>query len=252
MPYAVMQKKLEPLSVEQLKRAFREVPGLAEMDAYTLGKDAFGILVKDFDWERASALKSALATQGVEVEVVDEASLPQLPPSRQVHRVDCLPEALMIYDPAGRSFALEWKHIMLIAAGWVKMSDFNRVMMPFPKRVGREVVMVQEPVTQEQRNQHLALEIVVTRAVLRYSIIADRPGGFSFQYLGARQVRGVAANFSLVVQDMLKFAPNATVNFGASCIRENNAKPFIYPGKTAFFQEIMWLLWQMSSQTNPG
>lgn len=247
MAYAVMQKKLEPLTVEQLKRAFRGVPGLAEMDAYTLGKDAFGVLVRGFEWERAAALKSALAEQGVEVEVVDEANLPQLPPSRQVHRIDCLAEALMIYDPAGRSFALEWKNIMAIAAGRVKMSDFNRVMMPFPKQVGREIVIVQEPVTREQRNQHLLLEIIVTRAVLRYTIIADRPGGFSFQYLGARQVKGVAANFLLVVQDLLKFAPEAAINLGAQEIRENSPKPFIYPGKTAFYDEIVWMLWKMSS-----
>jgi hypothetical protein len=247
MAFAVMQKKLEPLTVEQLKRAFRKVPGLAEMDAYTLGKDAFGVLVKGFEWERAAALKSALAEQGVEVEVVEEASLPKLPPSRQVHRFDCLPEALMIYDPAGRSFALEWKNIMAIAAGRVKMSDFNRVMMPFPKQVGREVIMVEEPVTREQQNQHLLLEIIVTRAVLRYTIIADRPGGFFFQYLGARQVKGVAGNFLLVVQDLLKFAPEAAINLGAREIRENSAKPFIYPSKTAFYDEITWMLWQRSS-----
>ena len=106
--------------------------------------------------------------------------------------------------------------------------------------------MVQEPVTKEQRNEHWLLEIIVTRAVLRYTIMAARPGGFSFQYLGARQVKGVTANFLLVVQDLLKFVPEAVLNLGALQIRENSAKPFIYPSKTAFHQEIVWLLWQMS------
>lgn len=41
MPYAVMQKSLEPPTVAQLKNAFRGIPGLTPMDAYTLGKDAF-------------------------------------------------------------------------------------------------------------------------------------------------------------------------------------------------------------------
>ncbi len=247
MPYAVMQKKLEPLASEQLKRAFRRVPGLAELDAFTLGKDAFGVLVKDFDWERASALKSALAEEGVEVEVVDESQLPQLPPSRQVHRLDCQPEALMIYDPAGRSFPLEWNNVMAVAAGRVQMSDFNRVMVPFTKHVGREVVIVEEPVTREQRNEHWLLEIIVTRAVLRYTIMVDRPGGFSFQYLGARLSKGVSTNFLLLVQDLIKFAPESALNLGALQLRENSAKPFVYPSKTAFQQEIVWLLWQMSS-----
>lgn len=249
-----MQKQVEPLTVEQLKRAFRKVPGLAEMDAYTLGKDGFGVLVKGFEWERASALKSALAEQGVEVEVVDETSLPQLPPSRQVHRIDCLPEALMIYDPAGRSFALEWKNIMAIAAGRVKMSDFKTEMVISSQQGGGRhygYVMAREPMTTETRKEHLLLEIIVTRAVLRYTIIADRPGGLSFEYLGARQVKGVAGNFLLVVQDVLKFAPEAAINLGAQEIRENSAKPFIYPSKTSFYDEMVWMLWQMSLNSSP-
>src|SRR3954452_19660277 len=119
MGYAVMQKSLEPPTVEQLKIAFRGIPGLTPMDAYTLGKDAFGILVKRFPFERASALQAALAAQRIETEVVDEATLPEMPPGRHVNCLACTPEALMVSDPLGRSFPLEWKNILLIAAGKV-------------------------------------------------------------------------------------------------------------------------------------
>ncbi len=67
----------------------------------------------------------------------------------------------------------------------------------------------------------------------------------------ARQVKGVAANFLLVVQDLLQFAPEAALNLGAQEIRENSTKPFIYPSKTAFYEEIVWMLWQMSLNSNP-
>lgn len=253
MPYSVLQKSPEPVSVEQLRRAYQGTPGFAGADALTLGRDAIGVLAKNLEWEAAAALQSALAAQGVPAEVLDEATLPQLPPTRRVHRLDCQPEALMIYDPLGRSFPLEWKNILMIAAGKVKMSDFTTVMVPHVKVVGRgELVMVPEPETRENRNEHLILEIIISRAALRYTVFPDKPpGGFSFQYLGARQTRGVAANFSLLVRDLLQFAPGAAVNCGAACLRDIPERKFVYPSKTAFYQEIVWMLWQMTLANDP-
>src|SRR4051812_43591114 len=98
MAYAVLQKTLEPPSIDKLKRAFRNVPGLAPADASIIGNDAFGILVKGFESERATAMQSALAVEGVETIVVADSELPQLPQIKFVSRVDCTPEALMIYD----------------------------------------------------------------------------------------------------------------------------------------------------------
>ena len=64
MSYAVMQRDLEPPSIEQLKIAFRGLPGLTEMDAHVLGKDAFGVLVKGFTLEKATQLQANLAAPG--------------------------------------------------------------------------------------------------------------------------------------------------------------------------------------------
>lgn len=248
MSYAILQKTAEPFTLEQLKLACRGVPGFTEMDAPMLSKDAFGIIAKGLEWEAASAFVSSLEAQGVEAEAVDEADLPQLPPNRQVHRMDCLPEALMLYDPVGRSFPLEWKNVMMIAAGRVKMSDFNTVMMNLPKQVGREIMMVPQPMTKEERVEHLLLEIIITRGVLRYTVCADKPGGFFFQYLGDRRVRDLTVNFNMVVQDLVKYAPEAILNCGATRIRDTPDQRFAYPSKTAFYQEITWMLWQIQRQ----
>src|SRR5260370_38237511 len=97
MPYAVMQKSLEPPSVEQLKAAFRDVPGLTEVDAHILGQDAFGILVKHFTFENATALQTALAAQGVETEVLEEGLPPELPPAGAGTHVGSAPGALLLY-----------------------------------------------------------------------------------------------------------------------------------------------------------
>jgi len=104
MPYAVMQKSLEAPDTGRLKIAFKGIPGLTPLDAAILCKDAFGILVNGMELDAANQLQAALAAQGVETEVADEATLPVLPPIRNVNQLDCTPEAMVIYDPLGRNF----------------------------------------------------------------------------------------------------------------------------------------------------
>ena len=123
MPYAVLQTDLNPPGIEQLQRAFRSVSGLTPGDAFILGKDAFGILVKNFAEKQAAAMQGALRAEGIGTEIVDQKFLPELPRTHFVSRFDCSPEHLLIYDPLGRPFALEWRHIVLIAAGAVRLTD---------------------------------------------------------------------------------------------------------------------------------
>jgi len=124
MPYAVLQTDLNTPSVEQLQRAARFVPGLTAGDGHVLGNDAFGILVKDFSEQQAGALQANLRAEGVETEIVEQSFLPQLPPIKFVHRLECSSQHLMIHDPLGRAFPVEWRNIMLIAAGSVRLSKF--------------------------------------------------------------------------------------------------------------------------------
>ena len=251
MPYAVLQKNLEPPSIDQLKRAFRSVPGLTPADAHILGNDAFGILVKGFPLERATAMQNALATEGVETEIVSDENLPPLPEARFVHRVDCCPDALMIYDPLGRNFSVEWRHIMLIAAGRVCLTEFNR------QRTERQVwrstgrggyyETVVDYDTKEARNDRLVLELVLSRAVLRYNITADKSAHLLFQYLGERRQAELLDNFTLLVRDVIQFAPHAAINRGAYYFRARAGQSLHYPSKNAFYEEIVWLLWRLAN-----
>ncbi len=240
--------------MEQLKQAFCNVPGLTAVDAAMQCRDAFGILARSFEPERAQALQSALAAQGVETEVVDDASLPALPELRVVHRLDSTPDALMICDPLGRSFPLPWKNVLLIAAGKVRMTEFKTVEVARPatnygghvrSRFGGEVVLQYDHETHEETKDRWLLEVVITGGALRYSIVADRPMSLLFQYLGDRRTVDIAANFKLVVQDLTANAPESAVNRGAYYLRENSAQPFYYPTKKAFYDEMTWLLWKM-------
>ena len=255
MRYAVVQKTLDPLpTIDQLKKAFHGIPGLTSADAYILGKDAFGILVKGFSLECANMLQSSLAGQGLESEVIDEAVLPVLPQGKNVSQLACTPEALLIYDPLNRSFPLEWKNIMMIAAGKVPLTEFSKVRNEvevstpqvnlFTGGVHMERRTEVQYSSREQRADRLLLEIILTRAVLRYTIAADK-SPLLFNYLGERRTRDVNRDFALLVQDLIKFAPQAAINRGAYYLREDAAQPFVYPSRNAFYEEITWLLWKI-------
>ena len=56
MSYALLQNDLSVPPLDSLKRAFRAVKFLTELDAHTLGADAFGILVKGLSAENAALL----------------------------------------------------------------------------------------------------------------------------------------------------------------------------------------------------
>ena len=248
MPFAVLQTDLNPPTLEQLQRAFRHVPGLTASDGHILGRDAYGVLVKNFPAEHAVALQGALRIEGVETEIVDESYLPAMPPGKQINRLDCVPEHLLIYDPLGRSFPLPWPHVMLIAAGMARVTEFVRVpeesrKVRFNMNGGAYVEHRTEYHSREERNEQCVAEIIISGAVLRYSINAER---FNFMSLGGRRTGDATQDFALLIQDLARFATNAVLNRGAEAIRRN--QPFAYPTRNAFQEEIVWTLWQMKKR----
>ena len=117
MPYAIMQKELAPVPLDQLKHAFQALPTLTGLDAQTACNDAFGILLRGLELESASTLQDALFKAGVETEVVEESDLPVTPPAKWVKEMEFLPGHLSMYDSLGRSFPLAAADVLLIAAG---------------------------------------------------------------------------------------------------------------------------------------
>jgi hypothetical protein len=73
---------------------------------------------------------------------------------------------------------------------------------------------------------------------------------FNFAYLGERRTKSATANFTALVRDLIQFAPHAALNQGAFRLREDPGELFAYPSKSAFYEEIIWLLWR-SGQTRP-
>ena len=262
--FAILQRSLEIPDVEKLKRAFRLVNGLTESDAHTLANDAFGILVNNLSPTDAMTLQGALQAEGVETAVVLQTDLPQLPPTKFVHQMDCLPNALVVHDAIGREFPVPWDQIMLIAAGRVRLTVFEQQRVtpsqsplqatldswwPVGPRSRSVSQLGPEYVSRESLVPRLLLEVLLARAVMRFQIEGER---FRFNYLGNRKRPELAENFALLAQDVMKFAPQAIVNRGAYFLRENSTTVFEYPSRHAFYEETTWMLWQMANAPKQG
>lgn len=247
MTFALVQTSLEIPPTDALKRAFRSVQSLTDHDAHVLAADAFGILVKNLPGNEAATVQQALRAEGIETEIIPQAQLPQIPPGKFVRRIQCTAESLLVHDALGRPFPVEWRHLSMIAAGKVRVQEFNRVRneRKVTRYTAEGYAYTDTEVdysSREQSNfQHL-MEIFVGRNALRYSIQADKP--FLFQHLGERFNPDLDQSVALVVRELAQFAPHAAINRGTHYLREG-AGPFSYPSKNAFTEELIWLLWRL-------
>lgn len=267
--FALVQQTLEIPEVEKLKRAFRAVRSLTAADAPTIANDAYGILVKNLGADDAVALQGALRDEGIETHMVLQSDLPQLPPIKFLRCADCQPDALMVYDPIGRTIPVPWGHVMLIAAGSVRVIEFRQEIkrpgpadwdypevehflrdgfMPGLKGFQTPLSATPESTTREIPTFRWLLEIVLTRAAMRFQIEADK---FRFTTLGDRATADPGRNLGLLAQEMMKRAPDALVNRGAFHLREDPAGVMSYPSKNAFYEEMTWILWRAAQTTEP-
>jgi hypothetical protein len=258
MQYSLLQKNLENPDVEKLKRAFKAVPGFVEADAHTLANDSLGVLLKHQTQEDALKLQRALRMEGMDTEIVAENALIPIPPSRVIKRVACRPDALIIYDSLDREVPVPWNTVLMVAAGSVRLTDFEKMevkrevpviragAMGLGSGIGTKTVISVEG--REQQNYHFLLEIITGRAENRFSIKADSSSIYLFQYLGQRRSKSLWENFAMLVQDLTKYAKNAALNSGAYYLKEGSDDVFSYPTKNAFNEEMTWLLWQMANQ----
>lgn len=254
MPYAVLQKNLDAPSAEQLRAAYRGVPGVPAADAERLCQNMFGILARSLSADQAAALQGGLRAQGLETEIIEERALPPLPPGKVVRRLEFTTEALIIYDPLGRTVPIPWEHLMLLAAGNIQQATFTRT------RTEREEVRTKFvhgviPIqvreikvgysSQESAAKVLRGEIILTRATARYTIEAE-----SFNYaacLGERAQRDIPADFCLAMRELAGRAPQAALGRGAASLLAEPPGLVAYPRHKSLEEEMVWMLWQMAS-----
>ena len=256
MPYAILQNSLEAPPVEALVQAFRALPQLTDLDAATMAKDAYGILVQGLEMADAGRLLQALHAAGVEAEMVDHKSLPPLPPPKPCRRAAPLPEHFVACDHLGRERAFEWSHVILLAAGGVRGTEFKHVVKQKIVRHHYHGSRSSVPVVKEEHSDkaeevtELTLQLFLDVAPGRFHIEADR---FNFSYLGDRLHDSRSHNYAALVRDCLTHATRAVLNRGAARQKADPKRLTTYPSRHAFEEEIVWLLWRhFVASSRPG
>ncbi len=253
MPFAIVQKHLQPVGSDVLLPALQHVAWLTKHDADFLADDAFGVLVDRLSFNEASSVQAMLEDRGVETEIVDQSDLPTLPAPKHLRRMDCPDEQLVLYDALGRPKPMPWELVRVIAAGVVPMTEFERTERTRVRRAGvggRGVPMqFTEYGSKEAQNDRLIVEILIEAMPPRYRAMART---LQYNYLGERQASTAAENFVTLVRDLRRLAPAAGVNRGAAGITQDPPQTFRYPRMHAFEEETAWLLWKAKRARSEG
>lgn len=252
--FAVLRTSLEPLSDETLNRAFRGIPGLTPFDVNVVVSEASSVVCRGFTAEQAAVLQANLKTEGVEVAVVEQSKLPVTPQGKTIRRVQITHEALMVEDLIKGLVPVAWDKVRFLAAASLKLATLTRqrkehetmrlgafhglggAILPMP-RTQTEV----EYSSKVTSDWHLRAEIILADATGRYSIEAEH---FNFALLGEGVTKDVAADFCLLVRELVAHAPNAMLSRGAASIVSDPCEFVYYPRKNAFQDEITWMLWR--------
>lgn len=265
MARLLVQRSLTPPEIEPVQRAFQSTGIFHALDAVSFVKDAFGVLTKGLNDYQAQQLQNALAVQGVEVDVVDEAEWPALPPAKRIVRASCWAEGFGPWDPLGRELHVTWEQVVAVSAGLVREVEFGQ-RVTASVTLGRPAAGTDsEPslggfastlaaeyraplpadrlvLAGEERNWRWCAEVILAGG-LRFVWQAHE---FHYAHLGERVTRDPAANFALFLRDLLSAVPHAALNRGAFALRENQPETAPrYPTRNAFAEETQWLLWRL-------
>ena len=241
MRFALLQTGPNKPSLQQLKRAFRVLPDMLELDLNaTSFKDAYGIIMRGLDEPSAELLKDSLQHEDVSVRVVPETELPTIPLGRAVRTLRFTPSHFEAIDPLERVSTVPWNQVIFVAAGHIGRS---------PLETGRAASTDLETEGRQNEHGHLWADILLQDGEHRFSIDADQ---FDFGYLQQRLTDQPTHNLAYLVQDLTQFAPHAGQNRGAFQFCERPESPVSYPGKGAYVDELIWMLWLAKNVEGTG
>jgi hypothetical protein len=244
--YAVLQLTPGKPDLDALRQAFRAVPWLNDLDAMNMTGDGYGIIVEDLSLDQAQEIGNALENVGIHNRVMNQDDLPALAAAKQVRRLDCLPENLVIYDPLGRPVNVPWEEVRLLAAGLVRLPEMQRTEKERAVNRGTgwqggsvPTVMI-DVAEREVRKDKLMLELLIGGSCARFRVMADK---CRYDYLQTRLRRRVEENFRLLVKDLVAYSVNALLTQGAAALADDALPVCKYPSRHAFEEEIIWLFW---------
>jgi hypothetical protein len=201
---------------------FREILAdklnLNRADAMRLVSHAPGIIPFSLTHRRATRLARTLASVGVQVGVWRDDQLPDLRELCQVHKVACQAEGLATFGMRCEPLHwVPWSHIELISVGEFpretkEICQFGPTWLSVSAGAVRSIVIgYHRTGTHVRKEPAKALPVlwVVRRRPIQ--AICMQQDQVNYEYLLDRRRSSARANFRLLIDDLTRFAPNATI-----------------------------------------
>jgi hypothetical protein len=145
-----------------------------------------------------------------------------------------------------RMVPVAWDQIALIASGNVRVRETRKVRTtleePPSHAAGIAYDTLSDSHTKAVENEHLMLELFLSDGTSRFTFAMDE---FAFDCIAERLSHDRTHNFMLLVQELEKNTPFASLNRGAFVACQRPPQLFTYPSRPAFNEELIWMLWRM-------
>jgi hypothetical protein len=280
-----MQRRLEIPDEEALRRAFRGVGGMAPANAPHVARDAFGVLLKQLEYDSAQILQHALAREGVETELVDEAQLGELPAAKRVRRVDIQEMGLAICDPYDRELLIPWESLRVVSGGLVLTPEQRRPAgnggsasgssdgglgggfgddasdtwwEPDLADLGEMILgpgILPNSMLSGMKPDKGTAQVARKRQVWAWTADVILAGGsmrFVFSpdrllaWPGTVPVtRNPETRFLELLRAVAERAGQAALNRVAFALRDGETETISYPSRNAYQEELLWILWRL-------
>lgn len=272
VPYALMQRRLEIPDEEALRRAFRGIGGMAPSDASHVARDAFGVLLRQLDFDAAQALQHSLAQQGVATDVVDEAELGELPAAKRVRRMGIQESGLAVCDPYDRELVIPWESLRVVSGGLVRTTELRRPsgggglgggggaagwepdladwgamivgpgIIPVSMRPGMMSGTGSVQGARERQVWAWTADVILAGGSMRFVFSPDR----LLAWPGAAPAEGdPESRFLELLRAVAERAGQAVMNRVAFALREGEIETISYPTRNAYQEELLWILWRL-------
>jgi hypothetical protein len=234
MMFALVQASLDRIERTTLEDALLGAPGLAPLDAAHLTRHAFGILAERLSLKAAQHVHDRLTANGVDVRLVDQAELPEPPPTRRVQSIKPEADGLFVEEAASLAHLLPAAEVLVVSLGVVKHAD-------------------NEPIFEERvRYWHTGSQTLPIPYFYQLRVGTAHPDRILIEVLTATTSYELkrpleAGDPTPLVEQLVAAVPRAERSAGCAAALEHQGVLAVYPSLHAYRNELRWRLYQAKS-----
>jgi hypothetical protein len=217
----------DPEDVTVIKEILTESAGLHPDDAATAARMAPGILPGRFSREVAEAIAAQVDCRGIKAASLPENEIPKLDHAEIVHHARCQKDGLAVLGLRSELERLvPWSDVSLLSLGCVPIETIPRL--------PAEAAVVVHAAPNPHRASggaapHTGIELWLA-CVRPFAVYRIRHDQMNYEYLDERKTDSATRNFTLFVEDLSQYAPQAYLTPASRAfLRHDHQRHFEFP-----------------------